>query len=74
MEKFFITGNLNYICLALQGRIECFECLIFTSFFPEDRFSMSTPQDKFDNTKPLAVEAMNKTSFGRWIAEAQNEV
>ena len=35
---------------------------------------MATPQDKFDNTKPLGVEAMNKTSFGRWIAEAQNEV
>ena len=35
---------------------------------------MANPQDKFDNTKPLGMEAMNKTSFGRWIAEAQNEV
>ena len=34
---------------------------------------MATPQDKFDHTKPLAVELMNKTSFGRWMAEAHNE-
>ena len=34
---------------------------------------MATPQDKFDNTKPLAVELMNKTSFGRWMVEAHNK-
>ena len=35
---------------------------------------MATPQDKFDNTKPLAVEEMNRTAFQRWMAEAHNEV
>ena len=35
---------------------------------------MATPQDKFDNTKPLSIEEMNKTAFQRWMAEAHNEV
>jgi len=35
---------------------------------------MATLQDKFNNTKPLVVEEMNKTSFGRWMAETHSEV
>ena len=34
---------------------------------------MATLQDKFNNTKPLVVEEMNKTSFGRWMAETHSE-
>ena len=53
----------------------CFLFLYFLPFsFRRSVRAMATPQDKFDNTKPLAIEAMNKTSFGRWMAEAHNEV
>ena len=37
-------------------------------------FTMATPQDKFDSSKPLSVESMNRTAFARWTSEAQNEV
>ena len=35
---------------------------------------MAPPSDKFDNTKELPIEEMSKTAFGRWMAEAHNEV
>ena len=62
MEVWFECSNLDYVHLA------------FFNFRGSDRSVMATPQDKFDNTKALAIESMNKTSFGRWMAEAHNEV
>ena len=47
---------------------------VFIQIFPKSAFTMATPKDKFDNTKPLSVEEMNKTAFQRWMAEAHNEV
>ena len=47
---------------------------VFIQIFPKSALTMATPKDKFDNTKPLSVEEMNKTAFQRWMAEAHNEV
>ena len=60
--------NVN-VELHMTCMIECLSFRIELNI----QCTMATPQDKFDNTKPLAVEEMNKTSFARWMAEAHNE-
>ena len=53
--------------------IELFWSILATRYF-ETAWHGLRSLDKFDDTKPLSVEEMNKTTFERWTTEAHNEV